>query len=63
VNRSTIERVDLRTGKREPVLEFAPREPAGLVQAVARSVTPDGAAYAYECFRIRSTLFLVEQRR
>jgi Tol biopolymer transport system component len=55
-----IDRVDLRTGKREVVREFAPPDRTGMLQAVAHSVAADPNVYAYAYYRMRSTLFLVE---
>jgi len=55
-----IERVDLRSGKRELLQELAPADRAGILEVFPRSVAADPAIYAYEYYRLRSTLFLVE---
>ena len=58
-----LERVDLLSGRREIVREFAPPERAGLLFLASASVSADGKSYAYGFFRMRSTLFLVEGGR
>jgi Tol biopolymer transport system component len=58
-----IERVDLSSGKRELVLEFSPFERSGVLFVGAGSVADDPTVYAYQYFRLRSTLFLVEGAR
>jgi len=58
-----IERVDLRSGKRELVRELAPADRTGILEVLPRSVAADPAVYAYEYYRLRSTLFLVEGAR
>jgi len=55
-----IDRVDLRAGRRELVREFAPPDRTGMLQAVASSVAADPDVYAYEYYRMRSALFLVD---
>jgi Tol biopolymer transport system component len=59
----SIERVDLLSGKREVVREFAPPERAGELFVSSASVAPDLKSYAYNFFRMRSILFLVEGAR
>jgi len=56
----SIERVDLLSGKREVVREIAPPERAGGLFLTSASVTDDFKSYAYNFFRMRSILFLVE---
>jgi hypothetical protein len=58
-----IERVDLRSGKREVVREITPPERPGELFLASASVTADLKAYAYAFFRMRSILFLVEGAR
>jgi hypothetical protein len=58
-----VERVDLQSGKREVVVEFAPFDRSGVLSVAAASVADDPTVYAYEYFRLRSTLFLVEGAR
>jgi Tol biopolymer transport system component len=55
-----VERVDLRSGKREVVREIMPPERPGELFLGSASMTDDLKAYAYAFFRMRSILFLVE---
>lgn len=52
--------LDLSTGRKEPVRELMPPDPAGVVEIVSVQLTPDAASYAYSYHRILSDLFLVE---
>jgi len=58
-----IERIDLVSGKREVVREFAPPERAGVLLTGATAVAADPRIYAYDYYRLRSILFLVEGAR
>ncbi len=58
-----IERVDLRSGKREVVREIAAPERPGELFLASASITADFKSYAYAFFRMRSVLFLVEGAR
>jgi hypothetical protein len=58
-----VERVDLRSGKREVVREITPPERPGELFLGSASMTGDLKAYAYAFFRMRSILFLVEGAR
>jgi WD40 repeat protein len=55
-----IERVDLRSGKREVVREITLPERLGELFLASASLSADFKAYAYAFFRMRSVLFLVE---
>ena len=52
--------LDLSTGRKQPVKELMPPDPAGVVEVVTVQTTPDAAAYAYSYHRILSDLLLVE---
>jgi serine/threonine protein kinase/Tol biopolymer transport system component len=52
--------LDLSTGRKEPVRELMPPDPAGVVEIVSAQLTADAASYAYSYHRILSDLFLVE---
>jgi len=57
-------RVDLATKRREPWLDSAPADPAGIVPLLIQTtLTPDGRYYAYGYLRELSDLFLVEGLR
>ena len=62
-SRGAIERVDLRSGKRDLVREIAAPERPGELFLASASMTADLKAYAYAFFRMRSVLFLVEGAR
>ena len=53
-------RVDVASGKRELWREFAPSDPAGVVEIQGIEMTPDASAYAYTYVRILSDLFVAE---
>ena len=52
--------LDLSTGRKQPVKELMPPDPAGVVEVVTVQLTPDAASYAYSYHRILSDLLLVE---
>jgi serine/threonine protein kinase/Tol biopolymer transport system component len=58
-----IERVDLRSGKREVVREITMPERLGELFLASASLSADMKAYAYAFFRMRSVLFLVDGAR
>jgi hypothetical protein len=53
-------RLHLNDGRREPVRELAPFDPAGVTAVWSALVTPDGRSYAYTYGRVLSDLYLVE---
>ena len=55
-----IYRVDVTTGKREPVREFTPSNPLGVYSARALVLSEDGRTAVYGFQRITSELFLAE---
>jgi Tol biopolymer transport system component len=55
-----IYRLDLRSGRKEPVKELLPSDPAGITGPVRIFMTRDARAYVYGVNRILSSLFLVE---
>ncbi|MEO8218311.1 MAG: protein kinase [Acidobacteriota bacterium] len=52
--------LDLGNGRKEPVRELMPPDPAGVIEIVSVQLTPDAAAYAYSYHRVLSDLLLVE---
>jgi hypothetical protein len=56
-------RLDPFTGRRDLWKEFAPSDPAGIVEVQAIVMTPDAASYAYTYIRILSTLYVAEGLR
>ena len=55
-----VERLDLRSGRREPWREIRPLDPSGVASASYIYLTPDGHGYVYDYDRRLSTLYLVE---
>ena len=55
-------RVEVTTGRQEPVMTVMPQDPAGIRNADLM-VTPDGKSYAYNCRRSLSDVFLVDGLR
>jgi serine/threonine protein kinase len=53
-------RVDVVSGRRELWREFAPSDPAGVVEIQGIQMTPDASAYAYTYVRILSDLYVAE---
>ncbi len=53
-------RVEVPSGKRELWREFAPPDPAGVVEIQGIEMTPDASAYAYTYVRILSDLYVAE---
>jgi hypothetical protein len=56
---TTVERVDLTTGRRTPLLEVRAREAAGLLWSWV-AVTPDARYYVHSYTRLLSDLFVVD---
>ena len=52
--------LELATGRKQPIKELMPPDPAGVVEIITVQLTPDAASYAYSYHRILSDLFLVE---
>ncbi len=55
-----IFRLDLTTGKREPILKLIPPDPAGVSEIDIVALNPDAGAYAYSYIRRSSDLYVVE---
>ena len=58
--RAQVFRLDLRSGKKQPVTLISPTDPVGLTAIMTVRMTPDGKALAYTCDRDLSELFLVD---
>jgi Tol biopolymer transport system component len=58
-----VSRLDPFTGRRELWKEFAPPDPAGVVEVQGIVMTPDAASYAYTYIRILSMLYVAEGLR
>jgi Tol biopolymer transport system component len=58
-----LERVDLATGRRDPVRNLAPPDLAGVVRIRGVTVADDDRVYAYSTTQRRSDLFLIEGAR
>jgi hypothetical protein len=56
---AAVERVDVRTGKRELVRKVGPLDPVGVLNVRAVVLSEDGRAHAYTFRRMLSHLFLV----
>ncbi len=57
---AAVYRLDLTSGKREPVLTLSPSDPAGVTSVLNVRMTTDGKAYAYSFSRELSDLFMVD---
>jgi len=55
-----IFRADLSTGRREPVKQLTPLDPAGVFSIDPVRMTPDGRSYVYSYRRLLADLYLVE---
>jgi Tol biopolymer transport system component len=60
---ATVERVDVKTGKREPVRKVGPLDPTGVLNLRAVVLSEDGRAHAYTFRRMLSHLFLVSDAK
>ncbi|MCM3875681.1 MAG: protein kinase [Thermoanaerobaculia bacterium] len=58
-----VERLDVATGKREPLRTLGPADLTGVLNVGPFAFTDDGRGYAYSCRRTVSHLFLVEGAR
>lgn len=58
-----IERLEVATGRREPVRTLGPAVLTGVLQVGPFAFSDDGKSYAYACRRMSSHLFLVEGAR
>jgi dipeptidyl aminopeptidase/acylaminoacyl peptidase len=56
---AVLERLDLRSGRRQPLMELMPDNPDGVGEIQAVLFTPNGRSYAYSYNRIQSDLYLV----
>jgi DNA-binding winged helix-turn-helix (wHTH) protein len=61
--RSTIERLAIETGVREPVVELRNSDPTGAMGPLSPVITPDGRYYAFVYARRLSDLYVVEGLR
>lgn len=55
-----IERMDLGSGRRQTVREYAPVDRAGVLTAWNADLTDDAQCYTYDYYRMKSQLFQVE---
>jgi Tol biopolymer transport system component len=56
---ATIERLDLRTGRRTPVTEITPSEAAGVISIGPITMSRDGSRFAYSYYQNLSVLYVV----
>jgi hypothetical protein len=57
---SRVDRVEIATGRRALLAEFAPRDRTGIFTFNPTSVSRDGAQYAFGYSKRLSTLFVVQ---
>ncbi|HEX8162348.1 MAG TPA: protein kinase [Pyrinomonadaceae bacterium] len=55
-----INRLDVKTGAKEPLREVAPADPSGILDAPRVFLTPDGKSYVYFMRRLLCDLHLVD---
>jgi Tol biopolymer transport system component len=55
----TVDRLDLATGRREPVRSFAPADSAGILNIGPALLSADGKSYVYSYRRILDDLYVV----
>jgi Tol biopolymer transport system component len=55
-----LERLDLASGRREPLMEFAPADRTGVINVTSLTMAADRKSYAYSYLRYLSHLFVVE---
>ena len=60
---AVVERADIETGTRRPILTIDPLDKTGLVKVDSVSLAADGRHYVYGCWRLRTRLFTVEGLR
>jgi hypothetical protein len=58
-----VERVDIATGSRKPILTIDSADKNGLLQVTTVSLAADNRHYAYDCWRARTGLLTVEGLR
>jgi eukaryotic-like serine/threonine-protein kinase len=58
-----VSRVNIATGKMEPVRKLIPRDPAGVVYISPIVMTPDAKLFAYSSYRMLSVLYVVSGLR
>ncbi|HUM01216.1 MAG TPA: protein kinase [Thermoanaerobaculia bacterium] len=58
-----IERLEIATGRREPVRTIGPADMTGVLRVGPFAFSDDGKSHAYACRRMSSHLFLVEGAR
>ncbi len=56
---AAVSRVNISTGKMEPVRKLMPRDPAGVVYISPIVMTPDASLFAYSSYRVLSVLYVV----
>jgi eukaryotic-like serine/threonine-protein kinase len=61
--RALVERLAVKTGVREPVVELRTSDPAGALGPLSPVITPDGRYYAFAYARRLSDLYVVEGLR
>ena len=55
-----VQRLDLRSGRKEPWKEIRPLDPSGVSSPSSIFLTPDGRYYVCDYYRRLSTLYLVD---
>ncbi len=60
---AVVERLDIATGARKPVLTVGPTDALGVLNIGAITVSDDEKSYAYTSRRMLSQLFLAEGAR
>ena len=55
-----VDALELKTGKRTPLLKLLPPDPVGISGIQGLKMSPDGSAYAYNVVRQLSELYLIE---
>ena len=60
---ATVERVDVKTGKRDLVRKIVPVDPTGVLNVRSVVLSEDGGAHAYTFRRMLSHLFLVGEAK
>jgi hypothetical protein len=59
----TVTRIDISTGRREPVRTLGPADPTGVFGCCWMGISQDGRSYAYSFGRSLSDLYLVKGLR
>ncbi|HQT95061.1 MAG TPA: hypothetical protein PK435_10550, partial [Thermoanaerobaculaceae bacterium] len=55
-----VDALELKTGKRTPLLKLLPPDPVGISGIQGVKMSPDGSAYAYNVIRQLSELYMIE---